>query len=94
MRGQLGLDRPGARPVCADWLAVAVRGDLGTSLTAGASVAGQLTASLGPTLSLVGLSLLVSAIAGLALGVTSAVRGGVLGRALDMMSLAGLAVPS
>lgn len=89
---QLGLDRPLVEQYLA-WLGRAVRGDLGTSLHTGVDVGRLLGARLAPTLSLIVLATLTAAVLGIALGVLSAVRGGVLGRIVDVASVAGLAVP-
>lgn len=93
LRDQMGLDRP-LFVRYGSWLADALQGDLGTSLITGAPVTTYLTSSLGPTISLVLLAVIVSAAVGMGLGVLSAVRGGWKGRALDILSFAGLAVPS
>ncbi|MEU9829796.1 ABC transporter permease [Micromonospora chersina] len=90
---EMGLDRPLPEQY-AGWLDRAVHGDLGTSLYTGADVESLLRARLEPTVSLILLSALVAAVVGVLLGLTSAVRGGVLGRLVDVLSAAGLAVPS
>ncbi|MEU9345309.1 ABC transporter permease [Streptomyces sp. NPDC048278] len=77
-----------------DWLSHALRGDLGDSITSGVPVSDQLGSRLAVTLSLIGGAILVAAVAGVALGVLSALRGGRLGRAVDGISLVGLAVPN
>ncbi|MFG2959438.1 ABC transporter permease [Streptomyces sp. NPDC048291] len=90
---QLGLDHP--LPVRYwDWLSHALRGDLGDSITSGVPVSDQLSSRLAVTLSLIGGALLVAAVAGVALGVLSALKAGRLGRAVDGVSLVGLAVPN
>jgi peptide/nickel transport system permease protein len=90
---QLGLDH--SLPVRYwDWLTAALHGNLGDSITSGVPVSDQLTSRLGVTLSLIGGAILVAAVAGVALGVLSALKGGWLGRAVDGISLVGLAVPN
>lgn len=89
---QLGLDKP-LLVSYLDWLRGIVHGNLGTSVFSGESVVSTLNSRLYVTLSLVGLSLLVSAVAGIALGTISALRGGVLARIVDVVSLLGLALP-
>ncbi|MGW2288792.1 ABC transporter permease [Streptomyces phaeochromogenes] len=90
---QLGLDHP--LPVRYwDWLTGTLHGDLGTSITSGVPVSDQLSSRLGVTLSLIGGAILVAAVAGVALGVLSALKGGWLGRTVDGISLVGLAVPN
>jgi peptide/nickel transport system permease protein len=93
LRHALGLDE--SLPArFGQWLERAAHGDLGTSLFGGEPVASALNSRLGVTLSLVGGSTLLAALLGIAFGVAAAVRPGPLGRALDALSLVGLAVPS
>lgn len=76
LRALWGLDRPLSEQYAA-WLeAVAVRGDLGTSLVHHRPVAAVLAEALPATLLLSGAAFAVNAIAGLALGVTAARRRG------------------
>lgn len=90
---QLGVDRP--LPVRYwDWLVHALHGDLGTSITSGVPVSQEVTSRLGVTVSLIGGAVIVAALVGVALGVISALRGGWLGRAVDVVALLGLAVPN
>lgn len=92
LRNQLGLDRP--LPVRYwDWLWGVLHGDLGTSLTTGGSVASEIAGRAGVTLSLLIIGVIVVAVVGVTLGVISAVKGGLLGRIVDVLSLLGLAVP-
>lgn len=93
LRRQLGLDQP-LLVQYGRWLGHALRGDLGVSPVSGLSVGGQITGRLGVTLSLLACTTVVAALIGLLLGVISAVRGGALGRAVDVLSLAGFALPS
>lgn len=93
LREQMGLDKPLPLQYL-DWLAGAVRGDLGTSIFSGDPVTALIGGRLQVTLSLVILSTLVIALLGTTLGLLSAVRGGVLGRVLDVTSVVGLALPS
>ncbi len=77
------------------WLTqLVLHGSFGTSLTGGISIWGEIKSRIGVTLSLVIGSLIVSGVIGIGLGVASAVRGGVLGRAVDVISMAGLAFPN
>jgi peptide/nickel transport system permease protein len=93
LRDQLGLNDPWTVRY-GDWLAGAFHGDLGTSIISGVDVSSSLSTRLGVTLSLLIPSMLLSAVAGIALGFASAVRGGVLGRFIDVVSLLGFALPS
>lgn len=90
---ELGLDRPLAERYL-DWLTHALTGDLGTSWFTGAQVTGLLLDRLGVTLSLVVLSVAVSAALATVVGVWAAVRGGWVDRVLQVVSLVGAAVPN
>lgn len=76
------------------WVSELVQGHLGTSVFTGETVTSMLDGGLGVTLSIVLASIVVSAIVGTVLGAVSAVRGGILGRLIDVVSLLGLALPS
>jgi peptide/nickel transport system permease protein len=90
---KLGLDRP--LPVqYLSWLGNALHGDLGRSFYTGESVSGALTSRAPVTLALIILALLVTAVLCVILGVTAAVRGGWVARALQVVSVLGTAVPS
>ena len=60
------------------WLGSAVQGDLGVSLIDGRSVSADLASRLPVTASLAAGATVLSAVLGIALGVTAAVRGGIL----------------
>jgi len=64
------------------WLGSAVQGDLGVSLIDGRSVSADLASRLPVTASLAAGATLLSAVLGIALGVTAAVRGGLLDQAI------------
>jgi len=93
LREQLGLNLPWYQQYL-NWALSAVRGDLGTSIYSGESVVSILAGRFPVTASLALLSTLVIAAIGICLGLLSALRGGVVGRILDSVSLFGLAVPS
>src|SRR3569833_1106927 len=93
LRQKLGLDQPLWKQY-ADYIGGVFHGSLGTSLTNGQQVSTVLGQRLPVTLSLVVLTTLFCAVVGLLLGTLSAIRGGFLGRAVDVLSLAGLALPS
>lgn len=93
LREQLGLNLPWYQQYL-NWALSAVRGDLGSSIYSGESVVSILAGRFAVTASLALLSTLVIAVVGIGLGLLSALRGGVLGRILDSISLFGLAVPS
>ena len=90
---QLGLDKP-LLTQYGDWISQAIRGDLGSSIFTGQSVTTELNQHLQVTLSLLILGTLASAVIGVALGTAAAVRGGAVGKAVDVLSLAGLAIPN
>ena len=77
-----------------EYLSGAVRGDLGTSAFTGQSVTSAILQHLPATLSLVLGGTLLSVVAGVLLGVWSAVRGGVIGKVVDSVSVIGFALPS
>jgi peptide/nickel transport system permease protein len=93
LRHQLGLDQP-LYGQYGHWLDRVVHGNLGNSLFTGEPVTQALNERLSVTLSLIIAATVLSAILGVALGVLSALRTGTLGRAVDVMSLAGLALPN
>ena len=62
----------------ATWLASAIQGDLGVSLIDGRSLSADLASRLPVTASLAAGATILSAVLGIALGVTAAVRGGML----------------
>ena len=93
LRGQLGLNHP-LLVQYVTWLGRAMRGDLGTSLVTGQPVLQAIGQRLPPTLFLVCFSTAVIAVAGVLLGVFSAVRGGWLARTVDLLGFAGLALPN
>jgi peptide/nickel transport system permease protein len=93
LRHQLGLDQPVLVQYW-HWLVQALGGDLGTSPISGLDVSDEIVSRLPVTFSLVACATVVTAVAGVALGVLSAVRGGRVGRAVDVLSLIGYALPS
>lgn len=76
------------------WLTHAVRGDFGTSLISGGSVTQQLNSALPITLSVVIGATIVAVVVGMSLGVLSATRGRRVAKAVDVLSIFGLAVPN
>ena len=92
-RHALGIDQP--LPVQYwHWLDGVLHGSLGADLFSGQPVTQELNARLGPSLSIIVGTVIVSGLAGVSLGVISALRGGALGRLVDVVSLAGLALPN
>lgn len=88
-----GLDRSFVESY-AGWLSHAVRGDLGQPWTFPQPVTTLLLSRMSVTLTLVVLSLLISATLALILGVTAAVKGGWIDRAVQMLALSGIAIPN
>ena len=93
MRHALGIDQPLLVQYW-HWLDGVAHSNLGTDLFSGQPVAQELNARLAPSLSLILGTVLVAGVTGVSLGIISALRGGVLGRAVDAISLLGLAIPS
>lgn len=93
LRSELGLNQPWDERYW-HWLTGLARGDLGTSIFTGENVGSALNTRLSVTVSLVVFSVVVSGVVGTLLGLFSAVRGGPLGRIVDVLSLAGLALPN
>ncbi len=91
---RLGLDQP--VPVrYIQWLAGAVRGDLGTSMTSNEPVAMRIAQRLPNTLLLAGTALLVSVVVGIPMGVYAALRRNKLPDfVVAIFSVLGLSVPA
>jgi peptide/nickel transport system permease protein len=90
---QLGVNLP--LPVRYwNWLINAVQGNLGYSATSGVSVNRELTDRLGVTVTLIVGALIVAALVGISLGIISALRGGWLGKLVDIIAVLGMAVPN
>ena len=91
-RHALGLDQP--LPVqYADWLGHFARGDWGRSIATGRPVRDMLGQAWPATVRLVGLSLVLSYLLGIAVGVLQATRGGRLDTALSVASVTLFALP-
>jgi peptide/nickel transport system permease protein len=92
-RRALGIDQP--LPVQYwHWLDGVLHGSLGTDLFSSQPVTQELNARLGPSLSIILATVIVSGVVGVSLGIVSALQGGALGRLVDVVSLAGLAFPN
>jgi peptide/nickel transport system permease protein len=91
-RHTLGLDRP-APVQYAAWLGRFIRGDWGTSIATGRPVRRMLAEAWPATVRLVGLSLVLSYLLGIAVGVVQAVRGGRLDTALSVVTVTLFALP-
>jgi peptide/nickel transport system permease protein len=93
VRHQLGLDRSLPDQYW-HWVTQLFHGSLGNDLFSGESITQSLNLRIGASLSLILTTLIVSTFIGVGLGVTSAVRGGVLAKALDALTVLGFAVPN
>jgi peptide/nickel transport system permease protein len=91
-RRALGLDRPLPQQY-ASWIGRFVRGDWGSSIATGRPVAGMIAEAWPATVRLVGLSLLLSYVLGILLGVIQASLGGRLDTTLSVVSVTLFAVP-
>jgi peptide/nickel transport system permease protein len=91
-RHALGLDRP--LPVqYAAWLQRFARGDWGTSIATGRAVRAMLAQAWPATVRLVGLSLVLSYLIGLGVGIVQAARNGRLDTALSIATVTLFALP-
>ncbi len=93
MRVLLGIDQP-LHEQYWTWLTNLAHGSLGQDLFSGQEVTEVLAGRIGPSLSIILGTVLVSAVLGVGLGILSAWRGGWLGRVVDTVSLVGFAVPN
>lgn len=93
MRELLGIDKPLWEQYW-QWLSGLAHGSLGQDLFSGQEVTEVLAGRLGPSLSIILGTVVVSAVLGVGLGMLSAWRGGRLGRVVDAVSLAGMAIPN
>ena len=91
-RTAMGLDRPLLVQYTA-WVGRFARGDWGTSIATGRPVRAMLAEAWPATVRLVGLSLLLSYLAGIGIGVVQAVRGGRLDTALSVATVTLFALP-
>jgi peptide/nickel transport system permease protein len=89
----LGLDKPLWQRYFL-WFDHFVHGNLGNSLFTGQPVTRELNNRLPVSLSLILGALLVTAVVGVLVGVVSARRPGIVGRAIDAVSVVGIAVPN
>lgn len=93
LREQMGLDRPVLERF-ADWMGSLLSGHLGTSLVSRGPVADIVTGSIGPTLTLAGVTVLIVVPLAVVLGLAMGLReGGRLDRALSAVTLALNSIP-
>jgi peptide/nickel transport system permease protein len=91
-RHALGLDRPVTEQYVT-WLGRFTRGDWGTGIATGRPVRTMLAQAWPATVGLVGVSLVLSYLIGIVIGVVQAVRGGRLDTALSIASVTLFALP-
>jgi peptide/nickel transport system permease protein len=91
-RRSLGLDRPVAEQY-ASWLGRFARGDWGTSIATGRPVRTMLAQAWPATVRLVGVSLILSYLVGIAVGAVQAARGGRLDTVLSVVTVTLFALP-
>jgi peptide/nickel transport system permease protein len=91
-RQALGLDRPVPEQYVT-WLSRFLRGDWGNSIATGRPVRAMISAAWPATVSLVGLSLILSYLAGIIVGAIQATRGGRLDTTLSVVTVTLFAVP-
>jgi peptide/nickel transport system permease protein len=91
-RQAMGLDRPMAEQYVT-WLGRFVRGDWGTSIATGRPVGEMISGAWPATVRLVGLSLILSYLLGIAVGAIQAVRGGRLDTTLSVITVTLFALP-
>jgi peptide/nickel transport system permease protein len=89
---ELGLDRPLLVQYW-DWLTGAVTGDLGESFFTGQPVTDALESRIPVTLSLIILTLLLTTVISVVIGVTAALKGGWIDRVLQFIAVLGAAIP-
>lgn len=90
---ELGLNQP--LPVqYARWLGGAVQGDFGDSWIMNQRVSEALASRLPVTLSIVGVAILIMMVVSSILGMTAAVRRGLADRVIQVISVAGFAMPN
>lgn len=93
LNATLNLDKP-VWVQYAGWIGQALRGNLGQSLYSGQEIVTLLGQRFLPTLFVGGGATLVAAALGIALGMYASIRGGAISRALDILSMIGIALPN
>ncbi|MFM1766796.1 MAG: hypothetical protein RIR81_177 [Actinomycetota bacterium] len=90
---ELGLNRP-ILDRYLEWLGSAISGDLGTSWFSSEPIVQALLSRLPVTLTLVSVTILLTAVVATILGTAAAVRGGVIDRIVQVLGVAGFAIPN
>jgi len=89
---ELGLDQP-ITTRYVSWLKHAVRGDFGISWANNDSVVSEIMRRLPVTLSLVLIAIFIAAVLATTLGVLAAIKGGAIDRTVQILAVAGFAIP-
>ena len=89
---ELGLDRPILQRYF-DWLKHALKGDFGNSWINNDTVVSEITRRLPVTLSLVLIAMALAAIFATLIGMYAAIKGGIVDRTLQLIAVAGFAIP-
>ena len=93
VREELGLDKPLVQQY-GSWLWNALHGDFGNSYNTGRPIIEELTASLGPTITMASLALLFAAIFSIPLGVLSASKkGGLFDKTIYLFGIVSMSLP-
>lgn len=90
---ELGLNRP-IFERWFEWLIAAIQGDFGKSWFNNLPIVDQLSQRLPITLTLVGITIILAALLATVLGMAAAVRGGWIDRTVQMLAVAGFAIPN
>jgi peptide/nickel transport system permease protein len=90
---ELGLDQP-LIGRWFEWMLAAAQGDFGKSWFNSLEIVDQLTQRLPITLTLVGVTIILAALLATLLGMAAAVRGGLIDKIVQMLAVAGFAIPN
>jgi peptide/nickel transport system permease protein len=90
---ELGLNRP-IFERWFEWIIAAAQGDFGKSWFNNQAIVDSLTQRLPVTLTLVGITIVLAALLATLLGMLAAVRGGWIDRVVQMLAVAGFAIPN
>jgi peptide/nickel transport system permease protein len=90
---ELGLNRP-IFERWFEWILAAAQGDFGKSWFNNQAIVDSLTQRLPVTLTLVGITIVLAALLATLLGMLAAVRGGWIDRVVQMLAVAGFAIPN
>jgi peptide/nickel transport system permease protein len=90
---ELGLDQP-LIGRWFEWMLAAAQGDFGKSWFNSLEIVDQLTQRLPITLTLVGVTIILAALLATLLGMAASVRGGLIDKIVQMLAVAGFAIPN